>query len=153
MGLDMYLSAEKYVKDWAHNYEDGAIPDDTPAKQIQTIIDVPFPVSEVRCQVMYWRKANHIHNWFVNNVQGGEDNCESHYVSVTQLAALVQVCKDVLNDRSKAAELLPTASGFFFGGTEYDDYYFDDIERTIAALEKLVADPPENLTFYYQSSW
>lgn len=29
-------------------------------------------------QVGYWRKANHIHNWFVENVQDGEDDCRYH---------------------------------------------------------------------------
>lgn len=31
--------------------------------------------------VGYWRKANAIHAWFVKNVQGGVDNCQSHEVS------------------------------------------------------------------------
>ena len=26
-------------------------------------------------EVMYWRKANYIHNWFVENIQNGSDDC------------------------------------------------------------------------------
>ena len=30
-------------------------------------------------RVGYWRKANQIHNWFVNRVQDGIDDCEYHH--------------------------------------------------------------------------
>lgn len=42
---------------------------------------------------------------------------------------LLDKCNKVLADHSKAEELLPTMDGFFFGSTEYDDYYFDDVEE------------------------
>lgn len=44
----------------------------------------------------YWRKANHIHNWFVNNVQNGEDDCNHYIVTKEQLINLLDVCKKVL---------------------------------------------------------
>jgi hypothetical protein len=50
-----------------------------------------------------------------------------------------------------AEELLPSASGFFFGGTEYDEWYFNDIATTIAILEEALED--ENGEYYYSSSW
>ena len=37
-----------------------------------------------------------------------------------------------------AAKLLPTQSGFFFGGTDYDQWYMQDIERTIEILTKVL---------------
>ncbi len=33
----------------------------------------------------YWRKANGIHAWFVQNVQEGEDDCKEYYVSQSKL--------------------------------------------------------------------
>ena len=39
------------------------------------------------------------------------------------------MCNQVLKDHSKAEELLPTMSGFFFGSTDYDDYYYKDVEE------------------------
>ena len=61
----------------------------------------------------------------------------------------------ILEDHSAAEELLPTTSGFFFGGTDYDEYYMEDIKRTIKMLEEELAieygtDQPE---YYYRSSW
>ena len=44
-----------------------------------------FDVSKV---VGYWRKANQIHDWFVRNVQSGEDNCRDYHVSREKLEEL-----------------------------------------------------------------
>ena len=41
-------------------------------------------------------------------------------------------------------------SGFFFGGTDYDEWYYNDIENTIKILESALEDGDE---FYYSSSW
>ena len=104
---------------------------------------------------MYWRKANQIHNWFVENVQGGVDDCKEYHVSQEKLKELVTLCKKVLLEKSVlqnkelAKELIPTTSGFFFGSTEYDDYYFEELQDTINALENL--DP--NCDYYYRASW
>jgi hypothetical protein len=57
------------------------------------------------------------------------------------------------NNKEVAEEWLPTTSGFFFGGTEYDDYYWEYIESTITVLNTLLVTVPENWDFTYQSSW
>ena len=110
------------------------------------------PVKEVSIDAGYWRKANAIHDWFVKNVQGGEDQCNPHYVSREDLIALKEVCEEVLADRKRTAELLPTASGFFFGSTEYDQYYFDDIKATIEIIDRCL-ELPTSWEFEYRSSW
>ena len=51
-----------------------------------------------------------------------------------------------------ARELLPVTDGFFFGGTDYDQYYMEDIELTIDILEEALKDKALN-EFYYHSSW
>ncbi len=56
-----------------------------------------------------------------------------------------------IEDPTIAKRLLPTQEGFFFGGQEYDQYYFEDIECTVQALEKILKE--ENGDFYYDSSW
>ena len=46
---------------------------------------------------IYWRKANAIHAWFVDNVQDGEDDCEFHReVTKEDLAELRDACANVL---------------------------------------------------------
>jgi hypothetical protein len=57
----------------------------------------------------------------------------------------------VLNS-ALAEELLPTASGFFFGSTEYNEWYIDDLKNTIEQLDKCLA-LPDDVEFEYHSSW
>lgn len=47
-------------------------------------------------RVGYWRKANAIHNWFVNNVQNGKDDCGTYPVHRNRLEELLQLCTKVL---------------------------------------------------------
>ena len=105
-------------------------------------------------ETIYWRKANAIHKWFVDNVQEGEDDCGRYSVSKENLIELRDLCKRVLQDKDNAQTLLPPETGFFFGGTEIDQYYFDDINHTIESIEKLLAMYfIDDLSFEYYSSW
>ena len=119
-------------------------------------------------QVGYWRKANEIHNWFVENVQDGEDDCDYHNECTREiLEDLLHTCKTVLDscattyrdgqvviDSSVAGELLPRCRGFFFGGDGYDEYYVSDIVDTIKILEDVLATTDfETQMVFYISSW
>lgn len=135
-------------------------------------------------EVMYWRKANAIHKWFVDKVQGGEDDCKEYPVSSAQLIELRDTCKRVLDgsklvpgqvvagwtyrggqkitnledgqvveDASVAKELLPTQDGFFFGCTDYNEWYLDDVKKTYEGLAALNLEEPYEGEYTYQSSW
>ena len=90
--------------------------------------------------VGYWRKANQIHNWFVENVQNGVDDCGEYTVSPSQLKELLEICKQIheTKDPKIAKTLLPTTEGFFFGSTDYDEDYFYDIKETITILTNVL---------------
>ncbi len=75
-------------------------------------------MSEIVEEVMYWRKANHIHGWFVDNVQQGRDECQESYVETDQLKELRDLCKKVLE--TKNTDLFPLTAGFFFVSTDVD---------------------------------
>ena len=146
-----------------------------------------YPHNGIIEQVAYWRKANAIHDWFVNNVQDGEDDCEYHD-EVTQeiLEELLCVCETVLesskliegkiengyhyNDNGEkvynyedgkyiedprvAKALLPTTEGFFFGGTSYDEWYYEDIKYTANKIKEILETTDfETQMIYYVSSW
>jgi len=147
----MYLSKKTYVKQWDHQ---------SPEEQYEVVVTKggkpvdgikPKRVKYIEEEVGYWRKSNQIHRWFVENVQNGNDNCGDYYVGSEKLTELLELCKKVQADHSLAEELLPSASGFFFGGTEYDEWYYTDIDNTITILEEALED--ENSDFYYSSSW
>ena len=51
-----------------------------------------------------------------------------------------------------AEELLPTTSGFFFGSTEYDDWYLDHLRHTVKVLEEELKETKDGW-YSYQASW
>lgn len=143
MGLDMYL--ELVIYDWKNECVEEF-------KRIKIISDIPehMRLNKVTIEAMYWRKENHIHEWFVRNVQGGEDDCDRYYVCNEQLEDLHRDACNVLRWECLAEALLPTQSGFFFGGTEYDEYYFDSLRDIKELLPEIIALKGDK---YYRSSW
>jgi len=151
MGLDMYLSKKTYVKQWDHQspeekYEVVVTKGGKPVEAIKA-----SRVKYIEEEIGYWRKANQIHRWFVENVQEGKDDCGEYYVGDNQLQELLDVCKKVEADNSLAESLLPSASGFFFGATNYDEWYFEDVKNTISILEDALQSKGGEI--YYSSSW
>lgn len=148
MGLDMYLTAKRYLSEY--DADEKAM-----RENIAKIIGAaPGPVKYVEVEAMYWRKANHIHRWFVEHCQEGKDECQTTYVSREKLRELRDLCRAVLKDPPSAGTVLPTQSGFFFGSTDYDEYYFEDTQRTADTLDKLLSPEWEkDWEFYYHSSW
>lgn len=149
MGLDMYLRTKRFLSEYREL--DKEIVEHL--KKIPGLVPEGAAPKELQCEAMYWRKANHIHKWFVDNVQGGADDCGNYYVGRDQLQELVDLCKEVIADNSKAATLLPTQAGFFFGGTLYDEWYFGDLQSTVDGLEKALSLFDEEWDFEYHSSW
>ena len=188
MGLDMYLTRKKFVgAEYEHRNVKGEINISINGKDLPINFN---KVSYIEESVGYWRKANQIHKWFVDNCQNGKDNCEEHYVSIEKLEELLNICKQVkekailkdgqiengysyqngvkipsiiegkvIENQEEIEELLPTQSGFFFGGTGYDEYYMQDIENTIEILEQIIKEEKAlnnngiYCDYYYQSSW
>ena len=107
MGLDMYLTAKRYIYDF--DDEGTALRD-----ALKDLSVNGMEVKELSYRAGYWRKANHIHKWFVDNVQDGVDNCAEYLVSVEDLEKLLALVNEVLTHTKKAIELLPTSNGFFF---------------------------------------
>lgn len=143
MGLDMYLKGKVYL-----DYNS------TNRAEIAKMIDLPeFEANSVEIELGYWRKANHIHKWFVDNVQNGVDNCGEYFVRKADLEMLLTVCEQVLKNVTNANTLLPTQSGFFFGSVEYDDWYIEDVQDTIEIIKRALSLDSKLIDFYYRSSW
>jgi hypothetical protein len=177
MGLDMYLTKKSYVKNWDHMKpeEKHTITVKKGGKK-RTDID-PKRISYIVEEVAYWRKFNALHGWFVNECAGGRDDCKEMYVSIETLQKITDILKqvsEVINKSEKTTkvlqdwngkdyevstyqcedevmELLPPTKGFFFGVYEIDDWYKQDVERTIKIFEELLQD--DNGDYYYEASW
>jgi len=157
MGLDMYLTAKKYLTGWDHSDKE----DQTFfAKALRAAglkrsdITTHAPSGYIQFHVAYWRKSNQIHKWFVTHVQKGKDDCNPYDVSRDDLDELVKLCEQVLADHSAAADLLPPQNGFFFGNTDFDEWYFEDLKETVKMLKGVLDNPRlKGWDFEYQSSW
>ena len=151
----MYLQKRTYIGgEYAHNEISGEIKLTKNGKEIPIQLKRLDYIIE---SVGYWRKANHIHKWFVENVQKNEDDCGDYYVAEEKLKQLLSICKQIKESPERAPELLPTHSGFFFGTTEYGEGYMWQIDSTIKIIESILAErtSPEYLGFdiIYTSSW
>ena len=153
MGLDMYLNRRHYI-----------------SRDLRPKLSISFTdyeglwgedlkninaskVKYIEEEACYWRKANQIHNWFVQNVQNGDDDCNSHDVSFEQIEELLTRCKSVFSNQTidYAMEVLPVTTGFYFGSYEYDDYYWEEVEDTISMLTEVLKRRDGQLI--YHSSW
>jgi len=151
MGLDMYLTKKTYIGAyWEHRDIKGIVEIDEKGERIPIQFN---RISYIEERVGYWRKANAIHKWFVDNCQEGIDDCREAYVSFDQLIELLDTCRQVKNNHDLVYSLLPYQEGFFFGSTDYDDWYWKDIDDTIEILENVIAEPTLKSSFYYQASW
>ena len=161
----MYLHAKKYVEkiNWDKLDRDNGLGMDSPEVvfpkwneivEVADMKDVAVDIYGVHVEVTcaYWRKANQIHKWFVDNVQGGNDNCGEYYVSHEKLKELLATCQQALF--AKDPNLLPPQSGFFFGNTDIDEWYWQDIKDTIKKIKRVLElSEMSKLSFYYTSSW
>ena len=147
MGLDMYLNKKTYV---GNNYKK---PKDQVRIKVKGVRQKR--VVDIVERIGYWRKANAIHGWLVDNVQEGVDDCKEYYVSQEQMKELLGLVNQVLKDPKKAKKLLPVRSGFFFGNYDpdkgYDKWYIDDLKLTKKILTVALKDKDSD--FYYESSW
>ncbi len=192
MGLEMYLYAERYAGGWDHARKSESERDRNEVRLFDRLVEstgiTPTPESPsftVQATIGYWRKANAIHRWFVETVQDGKDECQKSYVERDQLAALRDLCNQVLStvetvegdihtcttysaagvekeyergpvvaQQGIAEKMLPSGSGFFFGSTDYNEYYLEDLRNTVEMIDGVLGNPAlEGCDFYYHASW
>jgi hypothetical protein len=59
---------------------------------------------------------------------------------------------EYIENAEEIAQILPTTDGFFFGSTDYDQWYLEDIKSTIEIITKAL-EADDTLDFYYSASW
>ena len=144
MGLDMYLTARINLAGDEN-------------VQVEGLDSKGLEIGAAEYDLGYWRKANAIHGWFVRNVQDGQDDCSAYLVLIEDLQTLRDLCVKVLEE--KTPEALPPTKGFFFGSTDVDEYYWDDLRLTVDICNKAcelvdsAKDQNRYWRFTYQSSW
>lgn len=154
MGLDMYLTAKLFLSEYDEEQKD------LKERIERMFFKLGLKVEKVEFEIHTWRKANAIHHWFVERVQNGNDDCRQYYVSFNMLEELSKIINEILEaegeERIKIAQReLPTQSGFFFGTTDYDYFYFEDLRETKETLDRIMNNKEKYayLEYYYESSW
>ncbi len=109
MGLDMYLTGDKYFHE-------------NPA------IDEGYQVKSHRLRLGQWRKHPNLHGYIVENFAEGEDECQEIQLEDTDIRQILQAIKD---------NALPFTEGFFFGESDGSEKQ-EDIEIFTKALEWLL---------------
>ncbi len=102
--------------------------------------------------LLYWRKFNALHRWFVDVLQGGVDECQLTQVTKDDLSRLIGDIRRVL--AGETVEELEPRAGFFFGSLDKDEYYTSRMNKALVDFEKLLSEFDfENNNLYYASSW
>ena len=107
-----------------------------------------------KLEAIYWRKANAIHNYIIQQHADGIDECQPISLNREDLHILSRLCRLLVFFRNERlnAMILPTASGFFFGSLEYDEDYYNDLQYTADKIDEALKDEDAE-EFEYQASW
>jgi hypothetical protein len=98
---------------------------------------------------VYFRKVNFVYRYFANKLV--DERC---FADKDDIEELISRCDKVLADHSLAQELLPTTDGFFFGSTDYDEWYFNDVEDCKKQMEDLLSKYDEETdVIFFVMSW
>lgn len=152
MGLDMYLDCVTMFYDTSNeDARDAAVmPVNIKNDRVKSITE----------SMIYWRKANQIHRWFVNNVQNGEDNCGTYLVNRDDISSLLAAVTVVLDAKDKSLDLGIERANSLLPPVEVGERYWSVLDRTKKELEDLLAemdltDPKGNFYqhYTYSSSW
>ena len=93
MGLDMFLTARRNFADF------GSDENKKKNERIRSFFPNPTRSRTVTLEdeIGYWRKANMIHKWFVDEIQNGKDNCQKYWVDRRKLENdLLERCLRIL---------------------------------------------------------
>lgn len=145
--FDVFTNKVKKYTDYEFKYREMLVsvqPIDRVKEWFDNFIKSTYAESDA-----YFRKVNFIYRYFGNKL---EDEC--CFVTKSDLEDLISRCDRVLSDHSLASELLPTTSGFFFGGTDYDKWYFDDVKDCKKQMKSLLKGYNEDTdVIYVVMSW
>ena len=154
MGLDMWLYKRGHT---VHNEKTG-----------KTYVEDPEEIG-------YWRKFNALHAYILELTNSPADtNCETVDLSKRDVETILDTLNQVRSILEKgvkleedygdwylfdedtsdaAAELLPPRSGFFFGSTTIDAYYYYDVCDAISIFENALKLINEGEEIYYDCWW
>ncbi|WP_336844159.1 hypothetical protein [Providencia rettgeri] len=119
MGLDMYFYANEKAE-----ADENRIP--------ASLNDEPE--GNIDAEVGYFRKVNALFKWVEDHI-GAIENCEKLPVTQAHLLALQRDLQALTPENCHT--VFPTQGGFFFGSTDYDDGYWEDVNDVKRWLDEM----------------
>jgi hypothetical protein len=139
------LIAKNY--DWKiHPYTNAVLDFPDLEEKLQKEIEMSYLDYDV-----YFRKVNFLFAYYQN--QGKMvDECFA-LTDADDIDDIISRCERVLKDHELADTLLPAQSGFFFGSTDYDEYYFSDVKDCLRQMKKYRKLLTDEVTAFVYFSW
>ena len=137
MGLDMYLTGEKFF----------------PNFKVERPVDVDGdPISQLEVSLGYWRKFGPLHAYIVDTFAGGLDECQRIDFEEADLVAIAEA---IMFEKLAKDE---DSEGCFFGSPEmWAEDRADKAKHaaTFVAASEWLRKQPESQwrSVYYQASW
>ena len=139
MGLDIYFHKTKRsewneVKSKIEAFNE--LPEEEQTKQYES---ETYPTKDFNPDdIGYFRKVNFLMSFF-----DYDGNCEYKEIAKCELEDLRDACAEISKmepiNKERCAELLPTQSGFFFGNTDYNEWYFDDVKEMFVWVDGVLS--------------
>lgn len=135
-------------------------------------------------ELIYWRKANMVHRFMCDNGEEIENEVaykisknvlEELLNRCNKILKIVKTKKGMIKNgatymngvwepileegleiinQDEIKNILPTCDGCFYGSTDYDEYYLEDIKYTKEQLENIIETIDyDNEDVYYLASW
>lgn len=107
-------------------------------------------------EIIYWRKANAIFKWIDTHIKKIE-NLEEIPITKEQLLQLKKDCEKAIEaykkgDIETCKKIMPTQEGFFFGSTEYDEWYLKELEYTVEEIKNKIENK-DHKWYIFQAWW
>jgi hypothetical protein len=153
MGLDMYMfriDKETALPEYPNVRQGMFEPTSDEDKEIlNTYWEATEQINFI--DVAYWRKFNALHAWFVDECQDGIDECQYSEVTEEKLKELIELVDKSIK---KKKPLLEPRGGFFFGSTDTDEYYWEDMKELQKELKRITEEVDfDDDKLIYSSSW
>jgi hypothetical protein len=114
--------------------------------------EAPYPAPDDEVQLWTGRKENHIQCYMEGEV-GEVENCAYLPLEREHIERLVERLTKVRDDHSQAGVLLPTQAGFFFGNTDFDEWYFSDVESELKEFTEILEHWDPSAVYVYWAWW
>lgn len=146
MGLDQYItirhkSTNKSYAKWEDYWK-------LEREERENLREPNEPTKDIT--IAYFRKHNQIHNWFVQNVQNGNDDCRRYPITVDDIKKLLSICETIMSHVTKTPR--PPKIKTDSKGNQYECLQYDDYKISGEGMQYVINNLPTKDGFFFGST-